>query len=577
MPLPTLDEFRGRKVVQWGVAYLAGAWLALQVLIALTGVYGWPAWIVRAAPVVLGVGFVAALVLAWYHGERGEQKVSGTELSILAALLGLAGLGVMLVGGGAAEAEPADAVAAALVPSVDQTTLAVLPFEAVAADSAGFAGALADGLTAELLATLARSPSLRVAAQTSAAALGDVSADSAGRALGVAHLVEGTVQAVGAGSGGERVRVSVRLVSTATGLQEWADTYDRTGADALALQDEIARAVAAQLQVQIGSARPRGTESAEAYALALDGWRTVRRGGDPTVFMPAALALFERAVAADSGYALAWAGLARVRRGMATYGLAADSEAEYAAARAAAERAVARDPAEGEGHVVLGLIADMHDHDADAARAHLERAVAANPSDAAALATLAHTYQFLGDEAAALRAAGRAVALDPLSAATLMRASYVYSYAGRHDRAVTLARDAAALAPNDGDALYTLANALAIAGQTDEAVRVADRLVAASPDVENTYWVVSYARARAGDRGGAEAALGRITEDANYFRAAVEAALGQPDSAFAALERSVAAEEYLVELEVDPWFAPLHGDPRWRRLTSRVRVRGPQG
>lgn len=217
MPLPTLDELRGCKVIQWGLAYLAGAWLALQVVSILGSTYGWPDGLLRAVPVVLAVGLVAALVLAWYHGERGEQRVSGTELSILAALLGVAGVGVMLVGGGG-EAEPADAVAVALAPDVDQTTLAVLPFEAVAADSASFAGVLADGLTADLLATLARSPSLRVAAQTSAAALAGVSADSAGRALGVAHLVEGTVQAVVAG--GERVRVSVRLVSTATGLQE---------------------------------------------------------------------------------------------------------------------------------------------------------------------------------------------------------------------------------------------------------------------------------------------------------------------------------------------------------------------
>ena len=524
---------------------------------------------------MLGVGLVAALVPAWYHGERGEQRVSGTELSILAVLLAVARLGVTLFGSGGAEAEPADAVAAALAPAVDQTTLAVLPFEAVAADSAGVAGALADGLTAELLATLARSPSLRVAARGSAATFegAGASADSIGRALGVAHYVEGTVQSAADG----RVRVSVQLVSTTTGLQEWAETYDRTGADALTLQDDIARAVAAQLQVQIGSARPRGTESAEAYALALDGWRTWRRGGDLALYGPESLALFEQAVAADSGYAHAWTGLAAARRRLANFGLAADSEGMWAAARAAAERAVALDPAEGEGHVVLGIIADQHDHDAAAAAAHYERAVAASPSDAVALSYLASTYQYTGDEASALRAAGRAAALDPLSAATLQRAAQVYSYAGRHDRAVAFARDAAALAPDDAIGLYVLANALAIAGQTDEAVAVADRLIAVSPDVETTYWVTSYVRARAGDRAGAEAALERITEDTIYFRAAVEASLGRPDSAFAALDRPVAADEYLVELEVDPWFAPLHADPRWKRLTSRVRVRGPEG
>lgn len=293
--------------------------------------------------------------------------------------------------------------------------------------------------------------------------------------------------------------------------------------------------------------------------------------------MPAALALFEQAVAVDSMYAHAWAGIAVTRRRLAYLGLAADPEAEWAAARAAAERAVRFDPAEGEGHIALGFIALQHDHDTTTARAHFERAVAANPSDALALSGLTLVYMYLGDEPAALQATGQAVALDPLSSVTLQKASYVYALAGRHDRAVALARDAVALSPDDSIALFALASALAGAGQTDEAVAVAERLVAVSPDVETTYGVVSYVRARAGDRAGAEAALGRITEDVNYSRAAVEAALGRPDSAFAALGRSVAADEGLAdELEVDPWFAPLHGDPRWARLTSRVRARRPQ-
>jgi hypothetical protein len=116
---------------------------------------------------------------------------------------------------------------------------------------------------------------------------------------------------------------------------------------------------------------------------------------------------------------------------------------------------------------------------------------------------------------------------------------------------------------------------LTIAGQTDEAVRVADRLVALYPDVETHYWVAAYAHARAGDRAGAERALSRITEFRHYVQAAVEAALGRPDSAFVALDRSVAAEEAaLVEVAVDAWFAPLRADPRWAPLVARVR--GPE-
>ncbi|GAB5537335.1 MAG: hypothetical protein Rubg2KO_35840 [Rubricoccaceae bacterium] len=97
MPLPSLSAIKERKLVQWGLAYLGGAWLILQVAVALGGVYGWPMWLLRAVPVLLVVGFLAALVIAWYHGEKGRQRVGSVELGLLAALLGLAGLGVALI------------------------------------------------------------------------------------------------------------------------------------------------------------------------------------------------------------------------------------------------------------------------------------------------------------------------------------------------------------------------------------------------------------------------------------------------------------------------------------------------
>ncbi|GAB5537106.1 MAG: hypothetical protein Rubg2KO_33550 [Rubricoccaceae bacterium] len=98
MRVPSFGDIKERKIVQWGLAYLAGAWLILQVVVALGGVYGWPSWLLRAVPVVLVVGFFGALVIAWYHGEKGRQHITGVEIGILAALLGLSGLGVAVIG-----------------------------------------------------------------------------------------------------------------------------------------------------------------------------------------------------------------------------------------------------------------------------------------------------------------------------------------------------------------------------------------------------------------------------------------------------------------------------------------------
>ena len=82
-----LDRLRQRKIVQWALAYLAGAFALLQGVDIIGQRFGWPDTIVRVLIVVLAVGFFAALVLAWYHGERGEQRVGGVEISLLALLL----------------------------------------------------------------------------------------------------------------------------------------------------------------------------------------------------------------------------------------------------------------------------------------------------------------------------------------------------------------------------------------------------------------------------------------------------------------------------------------------------------
>ncbi|MDQ3522380.1 MAG: hypothetical protein M3434_08605, partial [Gemmatimonadota bacterium] len=92
-----LERLKERKLVQWALAYLAGAWLVLQVLGELNDAYAWPAVVMRSVPVLLGFGLLVALVLAWYHGEKGQQRVSGPELLMLTTLLVIAGAAVVWV------------------------------------------------------------------------------------------------------------------------------------------------------------------------------------------------------------------------------------------------------------------------------------------------------------------------------------------------------------------------------------------------------------------------------------------------------------------------------------------------
>jgi hypothetical protein len=188
-----LARLRQRKLVQWTLAYVAFGFALLQGIDIVAQRFAWPASIEQLLILALAVGFCITLVLAWYHGERGAQRVSGTELGILAMLLIIGG-GLLWRFGHAAPAAaqalaPATSPAGALSKSV-----AVLPFVNMSGDPAN--EYFSDGVTEEILNALAQVPDLKVAARTSAFAFKGKAEDlrAVGLALGVATVLEGSVQ-----------------------------------------------------------------------------------------------------------------------------------------------------------------------------------------------------------------------------------------------------------------------------------------------------------------------------------------------------------------------------------------------
>ena len=166
------DKLRRRKVVQWGLAYAAGAWGLLQGLEYVSDTFGWPQQLQQVATLALLVGMPIVLVVAWYHGDRGEQRVTAIELTII-TLLFLVGGGIFWRYERAHEEAPPAAVstgAAATAPSSttaapDQQSVAVLPF--VNMSDAQGAEYFSDGLAEEILNALAQVPGLRVPSRTS--------------------------------------------------------------------------------------------------------------------------------------------------------------------------------------------------------------------------------------------------------------------------------------------------------------------------------------------------------------------------------------------------------------------------
>ena len=230
-----------RKLVQWAVAYIAAVFALLQGVDIIAQRFGRPDSIERALIIASCIGFFIALLLAWYHGERGAQKVSGTELLLLALLLVIGG-GLMWGFSGVpkplavAPSQPATAVAksvATLAPStgdIPAKSIAVLPFENLSADKAN--GYFATGMQDEILTRLAGIHDLKVISRTSTEqyASRPPNLKIVAEQLGVATVLEGTVQRAGG-----KVRINLQLIDAHDDSHLWAQNYDRDIAEVFAV------------------------------------------------------------------------------------------------------------------------------------------------------------------------------------------------------------------------------------------------------------------------------------------------------------------------------------------------------
>ncbi len=308
-----LAELKRRKVFKVGAAYVVIAWIVVQVASIALPAFEAPPWVLRVFILVLMLGFPIALVMAWVfdvtpEGVRAETGRRGSTLVFMAAAA-LTALALVWYFKGQPsnhkeQAVSAPASATAATPIDSTRSIAVLPFANLGgkADDEYFS----DGMTEELLNVLARNTRLKVAARTSVFQYkkrgGDVR--EIGRALGVGHIVEGSVR-----RDGERVRITAQLIRVADGFHVWSETWDRELESVFALQDEIAQSLAQQLDSTLGGdARVQSRQDVDpaAYDDFLRA-RALYRERRNTL---TALQLFRSAVARDPRFAAAWANLA---------------------------------------------------------------------------------------------------------------------------------------------------------------------------------------------------------------------------------------------------------------------------
>jgi serine/threonine-protein kinase len=330
--------------------------------------------------------------------------------------------------------------------STERRSVAVLPFVNMSADSAN--AYFSDGLSEELITALSRIDGLRVAARTSSFALRDARLDvrTIGDTLGVTAVVEGSVRREG-----NTLRVTAQLIDAESGYHLWAAEYDREMKDVFAVQDEIAGAIAAALEVELADRRGASpgavrTTSLEAYDLYLRG--TFFRNRLTREALTKAIEYFDRAIALDSGYALAWAGKASALGPLLYFGHLSREEG-LPPMRAAARRALELDPGLGEAHAAAGIVSFFYDWDWPAAERALRRATELSPGDPHGFHHLANYLRAMRRFDEAIAARSRALELDPLNARTAITLAGDYVAAGRYDLAIEQYRHALDLDPEN--------------------------------------------------------------------------------------------------------------------------------
>ena len=469
-PESLVTSLRKRKLVQWAAGYAAAAWVLLQVLALVGQQFDWPAALMRGITVTLGIGFFLTVVLAWFHGERGEQRVTWGELAVLGLILVLGGAALWwtapvprekasVAAAPVQEAAPAPAPVAA----PPKKSIAVLPFTDLSPgkDQEYFS----DGMSEEILNALAKVKDLKVAGRTSAFSFKGKNEDmrAIGRALAVANVLEGSVR-----KQGDKVRITAQLIQAEDGYHLWSETYDGDLKDVFELQERIARAITEQLKIVLEGAQQQrlvkvATENQEAYALYLQATGIFNRRDGTRI--KDAVAQLEKAIELDPNFARAHSRLAAVlaiARIYAEVGSVAEVERH-------ARRATELDPNLGEAHAALAQALVRERRYAEGL-AGFERALAVDPDDVTANFWYGINLVIIGYGRKGNAQLDRLLTLDPMLPNGLFWRATQYCYAGDYANCKRLIQRAA-----DAGLAYVGAGQAEVArheGRLDDAVRL---------------------------------------------------------------------------------------------------------
>ncbi len=581
MHIPSLfQRLKERKLFQWTVGYLAGAFVCLEAFDIVADQFGWALWIKQGVTVALLFGLAVTLVLAWHHGEKGRQEVSVGELVTVVFLLSLAGLSMFALRGRSQNQAGMQTAGMSFGFSRNtphERSVAVLPCTDMSQE--GDQAYFADGLADELTTRIGAIHDLRVAARTSAFSFKDSDEDIVTIA---AVLNVRNVLTCGVRKDGDRVRITANLVDAEEGFERWSDRYDSELGDIFAVQEQIALAIAEALEAELaGDERTRlasrETENQEAYDLYLRGigyqWRQPWSQENQSI----ALDFFQAAVEADSTFAAAWALLATSYVSFGNFHAIAPEEA-YSQAEVAANRAVALDNDLAHAHWALGWVKFAYYYDWEGGEEEFRRTIALAPNDFTGYHSLTFPLAVFGKLEEAKAAAEEAISLNPLALWPRIGLTEVRFKMSDWDGIIADAEASLALEPNDLMSLMDMALALAYRGDFAEAIPAALKAESLAPEEPHFILTAANVFAMAGDTSAARDRLDRMVADwqegapnvSPGTLATVYASLGDADQTIALLNRAADTYDSWTFSLNRPVLRPYWGDPRFGALLDRL-------
>ncbi len=582
------SELMRRNVFRVAAVYIIVTWLILQVVDVVAPMLHLPEWVSTLVLLLLAVGFLPTLILAWAYDltpeglkleknmERSESTASRTRQKLNLLIIYVLALAVVffavdkfvLVG----EEQSTTTLA-----TPDSRSVAVIPFSDLSRDESNMP--FVDGVHDDLLTQLSRIDSIRTTSRTSVMQYRDTAKTipQIAEELGVATILEGGVQRAG-----NRVRINVQLIDAATDEHLWADTYDRdlTATNVFAIQSEIASSVVEALQATLSVEEQQRlanvpTENIEALELYFAGRQLWATRSEEAIEQ--SVRYFERAIELDPDFALAHAGLADAYLVLPEYSASIDRKIVWGRSEAAAETALALDPDLPEALTSMAWSRLIHNYDWQEAERLLWRAVEIQSNNADSLHWLSHVLSWQGRHEEALRWARQAVEADPLSNLMKGNLGYILMDAGEFDRAIAIDDELLEREPNSSR-MRNLWLTYLRAGRPEEAANALERWASATdrdPEAAEEVGGLFIQYKDTGEPAFLSSDLVARLEIGSEDLAQVYAFIGDRESTLAALEsayRERSGSRSVLSMKVNPGYDFVRDNPRFVELMRLVRL-----